>query len=496
MLHDRRIWGAAASAAAVVAIMIGSAVSQQRTTRSATQPEALEHAESLSTAFRSAAHKVLPTVVKIKSTVNERRITGRNGDNPFRGTPFEDFFNDPRFQIPFDQRIPRREGTGSGVIIDSEGVILTNNHVVSEADHVVVELLDGREFRATDIRTDPQSDLAIVRISGAGELPVAELGDSTTVEIGDWVLAIGNPFEFEASVSAGIISGKGRSLRAAERTSFLQTDAAINPGNSGGPLVNLNGEVIGINTAIASSSGGYQGIGFAIPIELAKWVTQQLVSKGSVSRAWLGVGIGDVNQEAAEVLGIDPRIRGVVVMQVNDGSPAARAGVRPGDVITHFADQPVTGAPQLQRAVERAPLGSRQKLRVIRRGRELELTVVTEALPDNATLGSQTIEGEEQDSSTSNELGLEVADLTPDLVERLNVPVDTKGVVVVNVEPNGIARQSGVQRGNVIVEVNGTGVESVKDFEKAMEAAEIEKGVTLTVKVPGSGTRFLILKQR
>jgi serine protease Do len=183
-------------------------------------------------------------------------------------------------------------------------------------------------------------------------------------------------------------------------------------------------------------------------------------------------------------------------MQVNDGSPAARAGVRPGDVITHFADQPVTGASQLQRAVERAPLGSRQKLRVIRRGREVELTVVTEALPDNATLGARTIEGQDQESSTSTELGLEVADLTPDLVERLNLPADTKGVVVVDVQPNGIARQSGVQRGTVIVEVNGTGVESVKDFEKAMEGAEIEKGVTLTVKVPGFGTRFLILKQR
>ena len=189
---------------------------------------------------------------------------------------------------------PRREGTGSGVIIASDGLILTNNHVVSGADSVVVELADGREFTAEDIRTDPATDLAVLRIKKATNLPAARLGDSDTLRIGDWVLAIGNPFELEASVSAGIISAKGRSLGSAERASFLQTDAAINPGNSGGPLVNLRGEVVGINTAIASSNGAYQGIGFAIPVNLTKWVTDQLVSKGSVSRAWLGIGIAPV----------------------------------------------------------------------------------------------------------------------------------------------------------------------------------------------------------
>ena len=197
-------------------------------------------------------------------------------------------------------------------------------------------MADGREFTAEDIRTDPQTDLAILRIKGAGDLQAAKLGDSDGVQIGDWVLAIGNPFQLEASVSAGIISAKGRSLGAASRASFLQTDAAINPGNSGGPLVNLRGEVVGINTAIASSSGGYQGIGFAIPVNLAKWVSNQLIDNGSVSRAGLGVSISPVTQESAEMLNIDPRTPGVVVQQVGEGTPAERAGIRAGDVITHF----------------------------------------------------------------------------------------------------------------------------------------------------------------
>jgi serine protease Do len=442
---------------------------------------------------------VLPTVVKIKARMNERRIMRRDGseENPLRGTPFEDFFNDPRLFGPFEERIPRREGTGSGVIIDSAGVILTNNHVVGEADQVIVELADGRQFKGEDIRTDPQTDLAVVRINGAGTLPAAQLGDSTKLEIGDWVLAIGNPFELEASVSAGIISAKGRSLGAATRTSFLQTDAAINPGNSGGPLVNLRGEVVGINTAIASSSGGYQGIGFAIPVDLARWVIDQLVSKGSVSRAWLGVGIGEIDQEVAEQLGLDARTRGVLVRQVNEGSPAEKAGIRAGDVITHFADQPVSDPSQLQRAVERAPLGSRQALKILRRGREMELTVVTEALPNE--LAGRSGPGSprsQHEGVTNDELGLQVADLTPNLIERLELPEDASGVVVVNIDPNGLAAESGLLRGMLIVSVNEAPVKSVDEFAKAIGEADLDKGVSLTVKIPGEGTRFLILKRR
>ena len=231
------------------------------------------------------------------------------------------------------------------MIINPDGLILTNNHVVSQADSVVVELADGREFTAKEIRTDPATDLAILRISSGEKLPAARLGDSDALQIGDWVLAIGNPFELEASVSAGIISAKERSLGSAERASFLQTDAAINPGNSGGPLVNLRGEVVGINTAIASSSGGYQGIGFAIPVNLTKWVIGQLVDKGTVSRAWLGIGIGPVTQETAEKLGIDPRTAGVLVnksvtIRLPSGRESSRATSSRSSLVSRWPVRP------------------------------------------------------------------------------------------------------------------------------------------------------------
>ena len=248
--------------------------------------DGIEKAKSLSRAFRAAAKRVIPTVVTIRATAKpvEKRVPRRiPRENPFKGTPFEDFFED-HFPEGFD--FPRpfqpRQGKGSGVIIDPSGIILTNHHVVEDADEVIVELADGRQFKAVEVKSDEQSDLAVVRIKADGPLPAATLGDSDALDIGDWVLAIGNPFELEMTVSAGIISAKGRSLSTAKRTNFLQTDAAINPGNSGGPLVNLDGEVVGINTAIASMVGGFQGVGFAIPINQAKWGGEPFVKSGNV----------------------------------------------------------------------------------------------------------------------------------------------------------------------------------------------------------------------
>jgi serine protease Do len=460
--------------------------------------EAVGHAESLSKAFRNAADQVLPTVVKIKSRTTRRVVRGSNrpGENPFRGTPFEDFFDRDDFAIPFDRMPRRREGTGSGVVINEDGLIMTNNHVVTGADVVTVELPDGRVFEAEDIRTDPKTDLAVLRIKGAGRLREAKLGDSDAVRIGDWVLAVGNPFELEASVSAGIISAKGRSLGSAERASFLQTDAAINPGNSGGPLVNLRGEIVGINTAIASSSGGYQGIGFAIPINLAKWVTGKLVSEGAVKRAWLGVGIAPVDPEIAETLGIDAQTVGVVVQHVGNDTPAERAGVRPGDVITHFAGQEVAGPTQLQRAVERAKLGSRQPLNVIRRGRKMKLTVTTEALPEeDAVVAERSSDPSEDDMVDLEALGMRIADINDDIAKRLKLS-DEEGVVVMSTSSDGIATRSGITRGMLILEVGGQPISSVDEFEAEIEKGSLDRGIPLTVKIPKVGTRFVILKDR
>jgi serine protease Do len=499
MMRDRRIWGAGIPAALLVAGLIGSAVSQQGVTPAVSDPVAMEHAESLSSAFRSAANTVLPTVVKIKSTVKERRVMRRGSsedENPFRGTPFEDFFGED-MRRQFEGRMPRRQGTGSGVIIDSSGVILTNNHVVDDADQVVVELADGREFIATEVKTDPETDIAIVRIPDVSGLPVARLGDSDVTQIGDWVLAVGNPFELEASVSAGIISAKGRSIGSARRASFLQTDAAINPGNSGGPLVNLRGEVIGINTAIASSSGGYQGIGFAIPVNLAKWVVDQLVDKGQVSRAWLGIGIGELTPANAELLNVDPRTKGVVVMQVGENTPAERAGLRPEDVITHFAGRPVQSPSELQRVVEQAPMDTKQTVRVLRGGREVELTVTTEPLPSDVAMGQRRSQSSaDDDGLKASELGMGVAEVDADLAERFDLPASVKGVVVVSVDARGLAARGGIQRGMLVTELNDQPIQSLDDFEKAVAEMDVERGVKLIVRVPGVGTRSVIIRER
>jgi serine protease Do len=498
----------ALASALLLGVPFQAKVRGQEATPTATPPaplgdlSALDHAEALSTAFHQAADSVLPAVVTIKSKMNARRVTGSSqgrGENPFKGTPFEEFFNGQEFGAPFEGQMPRREGTGSGVIINRDGLVLTNNHVVQGADVVVVELADGRSFEAEDIRTDPKTDLAILRIKSEERLPAARLGDSDAVDIGDWVLAIGNPFELSSSVSAGIISAKGRSLGSAERASFLQTDAAINPGNSGGPLVNLRGEVVGINTAIASSSGGHQGIGFAVPVNLAKWVIDQLVSNGSVSRAYLGIGIGAVTAEDVRMLNLPAGTKGVVVKQVNDESPAAKAGIRTDDVVTHFAGTPVSGPADLQRVVERSPLGSKQVVSVLRDGKPMEVEVTTEVLPDEDARTGRGEEKREQteESSLQEELGMSLMDLTPELVERLDLPAGTtNGVLVAQVAPGGIARESGVARGMMIAEVNGQAVSSVKEFEAAMTGVSLERGVRVTVRVPGVGTRGLVLKQR
>ncbi|MEX1223098.1 MAG: trypsin-like peptidase domain-containing protein [Pirellulales bacterium] len=365
------------------------AADQERPVTEQEAREGLSHAQNLSTAFRAAAQATKPSVVTLNTRMKQDvsgAIRGFRG-NPFQGTPHEEFFKRFGFDLPEGMDVdiedlpPQvRSGTGSGVIIDREGLILTNNHVVAGADEVVVKLLDGREFVATDIRTDPETDLALLRIEGADDLPAAKLGDSDRLSIGDWVIAIGNPFDLESTVSAGIISGKGRDLGKIRRAKFLQTDAAINPGNSGGPLVNLRGEVIGINTAIASSSGGYQGIGFAVPVNLAKWVIAQLQENGEVRRAYLGVAIGEVNAEIAEQLDVDLR-SGVVVGQVYPDTPAAAAGLQENDVIVRFDDQQVRAPGDLQQIVERSTVGETLQVEVVRAGEKQTLDIQLEKLP-------------------------------------------------------------------------------------------------------------------
>jgi len=337
-------------------------------------------AKSLSRAFRNAAGQATPSVVTIEAKFKAEE----------REAAVRELLQDPQLRKLFpDGQLPRiplpgngfDSAVGSGVVIDASGLILTNSHVVHGAEEVLVRFPDGSEVKADEIKTDPASDLAVVRIKMENRIAAARLGDSDLLEIGDWVIAIGSPFELEATVSAGIISGKGRGIDKIRRGKLLQTDAAINPGNSGGPLVNLDGEVVGINTAIATNSGGYQGIGFVIPINRGKWVARELLQHGKVRRAYLGIKIGELTAQAARQLKLSARA-GVWVLAVVPDSPAAAAGLESNDVIVEFAGSPVRSPGDLQDIVEQKPIGSRQEMVVIRGGERVRRQVTVTALPN------------------------------------------------------------------------------------------------------------------
>lgn len=466
----------------------------------------VQHANSLSHAFREAASVAMPSVVRIESHSAAKKVSGTrggmriqpfgHGDNPFKGTPFEEMIP-PGFGGLGGQpgMTPERDGVGSGVIIDPSGIVLTNNHVVEGADTVTIYLHDGREFKASDIKTDPQSDLAVLRIHADKDLPSAHLGDSEQAEIGDWVIAIGSPFNLEATVSAGIISGKGRELGSIRRSQFLQTDAAINPGNSGGPLVNLTGEVVGINTAIASNSGGYQGIGFAIPINHAKWVTEQLVHTGSVKRGYLGVAIGELTNDLAEKFGV-AKGEGVLVNEVLPNTPAAAAKMQEGDVIVKFAGKAVHNPREVQSLVERSPLDSTQSVELVRDGSHKTISITVKPLPSNfGEKEEQAEEGSDEKRSAgyaADDLGLEVADMSADEAQTYS---GNEGVVIRDVESGGIAAEAGLRPGMLIRKVGKTTVHNVQEFEDAVKHESIKDGVLLHVRTQ-AGNRFVVLQAK
>lgn len=483
---------------------------------SAAQEHGRRQADSLSQAFRKAAETAVPTVVTIETNTKPQAVQmegrGRQrgdsplrGENPFKGTPFEDFFSDdggpPQFHFGPNGRsfqMPQKHGMGSGVIVDKSGIVLTNNHVVEGADEVLVRLSDGRQFEAHDIKTDPATDLAVLRIKVDGSLPAAKLGDSDKLQIGDWVIAVGNPFGFDSTVSAGIISGMGRDLEPRnqdKRARYLQTDAAINPGNSGGPLVNLEGEVVGINTAIASNNGGYQGLGFAIPSTLAKWVMRQLIDTGVVQRSYLGVGISEVSGKLADKLGVGHRA-GVVVGEVYPNSPAAEAGFKPEDVITSYGGKKIRTSRDLQELVERTPAGEKQRVEVLRDGKPVELHVVVKPLPkefgEHASRGRRG--GDQHSGFRSDEIGVEVAELTENNAEKLGFK-DFQGVVITEVAEGSLAAQAGLREGMLIMRVEKHPVHNVDEFKAAMKEASLDDGILLWVRTEG-GNRFVVLEKK
>lgn len=431
--------------------------------------------------FTELARKVSPAVINI-STI-------RVGDAgplfraPFgEGDPFSEFWK-RFFGAPLPYRDPLRpRGFGSGFIIDPEGFILTNQHVVENAGKIVVKLSDKRELEARLIGADPKTDIALIKIDAKGRLPTAPLGDSSMIEVGEWVLAIGNPFGLDHTVTSGIVSAKGRNIGAGPYDNFIQTDASINPGNSGGPLVNMEGEVVGINTAILSRSGGNIGIGFAIPINLVKELLPQLKEKGVVVRAWLGVAIQRVSPAIAESLGLEGA-RGALVASVSKGGPAECGGVKVGDVITEFDEKAIKDSDDLPRMVASMPVGKEVQLKVIRDKKEVALTV---------TIGEQ--KGEEVVASAKGEknLGLKVQKLTPEVAANLGLD-RAEGVIITSVKPGSPGWEGGLRRGDVILEIDRKPIRNFSDYQKVVADIKKGKGVLLLVRRGGISI-FLVLK--
>lgn len=445
----------------------------------------------LSAAFRSAADRALPAVVSIRT-----RAAHHASSRQERVLPFLEIPGLPRI-VPWGgpRGFAPGEGQGSGIIYDEAGHILTNSHVVRGAEEIVVRLSDGREYTATIVGADPNSDVAVVKIEpAAGEqIPAARIGSSDDLEVGDWVLALGNPLGLGLTVTAGIVSAQGRALGIITGTesgmaleSFIQTDAAINPGNSGGPLVDLQGRVVGVNTAIASRTGYYSGYGFAIPIALARRVASDLIAHGVVRRPRLGVQIQDLTAVDAEAYGLDS-VSGAAVFSVQAGTPAERAGFEPGDVIVELDGQPIRTSAELTTSLARRQPGDKVRLTIVRNRKRRDITVELGQFEAAAPIVAKSAGRPE----TSVLLGFEAEPLTSELARRYRIEGDHDRLVITAVPPTSPAGARGVAPGHRILSLNGEKIDSMRDLER--EAAKLEPGdvVSLIVQAP-DGSRQII----
>lgn len=432
-----------------------------------------------SRAFSEIASVVSPAVVNISTTKVVKR------DDPFWEDPFYELFSPFRnFRMP---KKWKEQSLGSGVIVSADGYIITNNHVVEHADEIRVTLYDKRSFRAKVVGVDAKTDVAVVKIS-EDKLPTVRWGDSDRLQVGEFVLAVGNPFGLSHTVTMGIISAVGRAnVGIADYEDFIQTDAAINPGNSGGPLVNIQGEIIGINTAIFSRSGGYQGIGFAVPSNMAKLVMNQLVERGKVTRGWLGVTIQELTPELAQKFGLTAT-KGALIGDVAKGSPAEKAGLKRGDVILALNGKKVSDVGNLRNMVAQSRVGAEIPLTVMRGGKELSITVVIAELPKDAV---ESLPGAAPDERGFDWFsGLTVIDLTREIARQLGLHKDEKGVVVVRVEPGSAVEEGDIRKGDVIQEIDRRKIENLGEYNKAI--SEIKPGNTVLLFVNRGGRRFYV----
>ncbi len=455
--------------------------------------------------FADLAAQLLPAVVNISTTqVSKTKPQARGGgERPETpqvppGSPFEEFFKDFFDRNPQDNRPRRNTSLGSGFIIDPSGIVVTNNHVIADADEVTVTLHDDSTLKAEVIGRDAKTDLAVLRVKTEKKLTAVKFGNSDTTRVGDWVVAIGNPFGLGGTVTAGIVSARARDIQSGPYDDFLQTDASINRGNSGGPMFNLAGEVIGINTAIFSPTGGSVGIGFAIPASLAKPIVDQLRQYGKTRRGWLGVRIQQVNDEIAESLGLD-RARGAMVAAVTANGPAEKAKIEPGDVVLTFDGKDVNEMKRLPRIVAETPIDKKVVATVWRKGKEVKLDVVVGELDENETAAlapdPSTKGGKEGAKTTVDALGLSMAKLVPELREKFDIDTGVEGVVITDVTNDSPASQKGLRAGDVIVEVAQEQVKDPKDVadrvKKAKDAGR--KSVLMLIDRQGD-LRFVAIK--
>jgi serine protease Do len=444
--------------------------------------------------FVALAKKLAPIVVNISTTIapasqpprtprQQQPAPGPFGEEP-GGDPFDfwrRFFGDP-FGVP-DPRGTPRQGLGSGFVIDANGLVLTNNHVIENADKITVRLPDRKEYGAEVVGRDPRTDIAVIRITEKElNLPVAPLGDSNKLQVGEWVIAMGSPFGLDNTITAGIVSAKGRWIGAGAYDNFIQTDASINPGNSGGPLINMRGEIVGINTAIFSRTGGNLGIGFAIPINTAKDIVPQLVNKGKVTRGWLGVSIQRITPELAESLGLKEQ-RGALVAGVESGSPADQAGIKSGDVIVEYDGEKIDDSTKLPMLVARTEVGKPVKVSVVREKRQVPITVKIGELKDEQLVA---------EAPQTGKLGLTVQNLTPQMAERMGLK-EARGVVITAVERQSPAAEAGLRPGDIVLEANRKAINNADDIKKIIDSVKAGENLLFLIR-RGESNMFLVLK--